>query len=122
MNEEEKRSFGDWRPSDRIDSVGWAAVFIWAGLILLAENIGYSTQFSWWDGWAVFFTGAGIIVLVEMVIRQLKPEYSSPSFWDLIFGFILLGVGLGGYTIWFWPVVLLFIGLVILLSVLRGSD
>ena len=122
MEEEKKRCFGDLRPSDQIDSVGWAAVFMLAGLILLAENIGYSAQFSWWDGWAVFFTGAGIIVLVEMAIRQLKPEYPNPSFWDLMFGIILLGVGLGGYTVWFWPVVLLFIGLVILLSVLRGNE
>jgi len=122
MNEENERSFGDWRQSDKGDSVWWALAFIWGALILLAENINYASNFPWWDGWAVFLTGVGIFALIGFILRLLKPEFPSPSFWDLMFVFIVLGIGMGGYSIWFWPLALGIIGLVILLNVLRSSE
>ena len=39
--------------SDRVDSVGWGAIFIWGALILLAEIMNYAANFSWRDGWAL---------------------------------------------------------------------
>ena len=122
MEEEKKRRFGGWRPSDKGDTIWWALAFIWAALILLAENINYASNFAWWDGWAVFLTGIGIFALIGFIIRMLKPEVPSPSFFDLLFILIVLGIGLGDYSIWFWPLALGIVGIVILLSVLRGNE
>ena len=121
MDEEKKRSFGGWRPSDKGDTIWWALAFIWAALILLVENLNYASNFAWWNGWAVFLTGIGIFALIGFIIRMLKPEVPSPSFFDLMFILIVLGIGLGNYSIWFWPLALGIVGIVILLSVLRGN-
>lgn len=114
---EKRRGFGERRKSDRVDAIGWGAAFIWAALVLMAQTANIAANFSWWDGWAVFFTGAGVIALLGVVIRQIMPEYASPSIWDLLFGFFLLGIGLGGVVgDWFWVLVLFIIGAAILLS------
>ena len=122
MEEEKKRSFGHWRPSDKGDTVWWALAFILAALVLLTENTNYASNFAWWNGKAVFFTGIGIFALIGFIVRILKPEVPSPSFFDLVFVFIMLGIGMGGYSVWFWPLALGIIGFVILLSVLRSRD
>ena len=104
-----------WRRNDLVDTLGWAAAFIWAGLVLLAETKNYSGKFNWWDGWAVFFTGAGVIVLFEIVIRLLIPQYRKNITGSLILGLILLGIGLGALFNLFWPLVLIAIGVIILI-------
>ena len=109
--------------SDRIDSAGWGAIFIWGALILMAESINYSANFSWWDGWAMFFTGIGVIVLFGTYVRIRLPEYRKPVVGGIIFGLFMLAIGLDGlgWTL-AWPVLLFSIGVVILLSLLRGSE
>ncbi|MCK4928509.1 MAG: hypothetical protein KAR76_02130 [Methanosarcinales archaeon] len=77
--------------------------------------------FAWWDGWSVFFTGIGIFALIGFIVRMLKPEFPNPAFWDLLFIFIMLGIGMGGFSVWFWPLALGLIGLVILIDVIRGD-
>ena len=111
--------WGEWCASDRGDAVGWAAAFIWGALILLAEITGYAESFSWWDGWGVFFVGAAIIVLVGTTIRWLVPEYRRAGLeWGLVFGLVLLGIGLGDLAAWIWPLLLGGVGVAILYSVL----
>jgi hypothetical protein len=120
---------GCWR-SDRLDSVGWAAIFIWAALVLLAESTNFKTNFGWWDGWGVFLTGAGVIVLLETVIRLLMPEFRASWWWTLICGLVLLSIGLGSWDGWgwIWAFVLAAVGVAILRSVFvrdrssRNSD
>lgn len=109
-----------WWRQDKLDAIGWAAGFIWGALVLLGETTGLSSDYSWWDGWAVFFTGAGAIVLIETVIRLLVPEYRSSWIGSLIFGLILLSVGLGDWAGWgwIWALPLFAIGVAILQSVL----
>jgi hypothetical protein len=104
-----------WK-SDRLDALGWAAIFIWGALVLLARTSNFETNLNWWDGWAVFFTGAGVIVLLKAVLRILVPEHRRPWVGDLICGLILLGFGLGDQVnwSWVWPVLLITIGLIIL--------
>jgi len=107
---------GWWR-GDRLDSVGWAAIFLWAALVLLGEAAGYPSSLGWWDGWGVFFTGAGAIVLLEAVVRLVVPGYRS-WWWSLVVGSILLGIGLESWDgwAWAWALVLAAIGL----AMLRG--
>jgi hypothetical protein len=90
-----------WR-SDRLDGIGWAAAFLWAALVLLAEAVGYPSGSSWWNGWAVFFVGAGAIVLVETVVRLVVPQYRSSWWWSLIVGAVLVGIGLDSWAAWAW--------------------
>jgi hypothetical protein len=118
---EKSRNEKSWDEKWRRDPVGpisWAAVFIWAGLCLLAEttNWGLST-FSWWDTWPVILAGAGAIFIVLALVRLAIPEYRRPITGNLILGAILLAVGLQALTTWSWGApgafLLIVIGLII---------
>lgn len=98
--EKEEKGRGDsweekWR-RDPVDAAAWAAMFIWAGLVLLAINI----LDIGWEAWPIIFIGAGVIVLVGVAVRLLVPAYRRPVMGSLIFGVILVGIGLGELTRW----------------------
>lgn len=121
---EEKAPAEKWR-RDPLSAIVWAAIFIWAGLVFLANNLGYLDWFTrraveggltFLGGaqvWALIFLGAGVIVFVEVIIRLLVPAYRQPVTGTLIIAFILLGIGLGNMTNWnlVWPLILIAIGL-----------
>jgi hypothetical protein len=111
-----------WR-RDPVDAASWAAIFIWAGLVLLAENMGLLIRFERLETWSIIFIGAGLIVLLGVVVRLLVPAYRRPVTGSLIFGVILLGIGLGEVVGWvvIGPLVLIAIGVGVLLrGLLRG--
>jgi hypothetical protein len=118
--EEEKEEKANWDEKwrrDPLGAAGWAAILIWAGLALLAENMGLLTRFERLEAWALIFIGAGLIVLLGVVIRLVVPEYRRPVTGNLILGVILLAIGLGdliGAGL-IWPLVLIAIGAAILL-------
>ena len=98
--EKEEKGRGDgwdekWR-RDPVDAASWAAIFIWAGLVLLAGNI-LDTS---WEAWPFVFLGAGLIVLLGVAVRLIVPAYRRPIMGNLIFGVVLLGIGLGELTRW----------------------
>lgn len=116
-----------WR-RDPLGTLTWAAIFIWAGLVLLANNLGYfQTAGSFLAGvevWSLIFLGAGVLVLLEVLARLLFPEYRRGVTGSIIFGFILVGIGLGDIFSWelVWPFILIALGLAIVLrGVLRRS-
>ena len=115
---EEKGRDEKWR-RDPVASVTWAAVLIWVGLVLLADNQGLMAQYEWWNAWAVGFVGAGVIVLLQVLVRLSIPEYRWGVTGGLIFGFILLGIGLGMIVGWsmVWPLLLVAIGIAIIVRV-----
>jgi len=116
--EDEKRKGWDekWR-RDRVNAVCWAAVLIWGALVILAETTGYKDHFDWWEGWAVFFAGAGTVLLLTAFYRVLVPEHRRAVAGNVIFGLVLLGVGLGSLISWdyIWVIILIVIALMILL-------
>lgn len=116
--EEEKKVTGkdDWWKQDKVDAVGWGVAFIWGALVLLAEVSGLTTDYSWWDGWGVFFTGAGVITLIGTLVRLQIPAYRSEWVGGLIWGTILLAVGLGTWVNvgWLWVAALAAAGVIIL--------
>ncbi len=119
---EEKTWEEKWR-RDPLSAVVWAAILIWAGVALLAVNLDLLASFEWVDAWGLVFAGAGLIVLLEVVIRVLVPSYRRPVGGTLLFGFILLGIGLGNLlnTDLVWPLILIAFGLSVLLrSFTRG--
>jgi hypothetical protein len=116
-----------WR-RDPLGTLTWAAIFIWAGLVLLANNLGFfQTPGAFLAGvevWSLILLGAGVLVLLEVLARLLFPEYRRNVTGSIIFGFILVGVGLGEIFSWdlVWPFILIALGLAIVLrGVLRRS-
>jgi hypothetical protein len=111
-----------WR-RDPVDAASWATIFIWAGLVLLAENMGLLIRFERLETWSIIFIGAGLIVLLGVVVRLLVPAYRRPVTGSLIFGVILLGIGLGEVVGWvaIGPLILIAIGVGVLLrGLLQG--
>jgi len=107
-----------WVRHDRLDVIWWGLVFIWGAVVLLANVSGLSEQWHWWEGWGVFFVGAGVLALLGALIRLGFPAYRSKWVGSLIFGTVLLAIGLSSWdaTGWIWIVVLLWAGGVILYS------
>jgi hypothetical protein len=125
---DEKDRGGSWDEKwrrDPIDAAGWAVLFIWAGLALIAANLGYLDRFETrLDTWELIFAGAGVLVLVQVLIRLLVPAYRRPILGSVIFAVILLGIGLGDLVGWslIGAVGLIVIGAAYLLrGLLRGG-
>ena len=121
--EEKKEEKGEksWEEKwqrDPLSAIVWACIFIWAGLVLLADNQGFLARFGRPQVWALIPSGAGLIVILEVLIRLLVPAYRRPVIGSLIFGFILLAIGLQGMIGWgvIWPIILIAIGLAILIG------
>jgi hypothetical protein len=125
-DEKEGQSWDEkWR-RDPVDAATWAIIFIWAGLVLLAGNMGLLDNLlgTRIEAWSVGFIGAGVIVLLGVVVRVLVPAYRRPLMGGLIFGVILIGVGLGEIIGWvaIGPLILIAIGVSVLLrGILRRS-
>lgn len=95
-------TWDDWWRTDRLDAVGWAALFFWGALVVVATYTSFRDDFDWWDGWGVFFVGAGAIVLVEALFRLWMPSYRYKFGWTLFWGTAFLAVGLGGLASPVW--------------------
>jgi hypothetical protein len=113
---EEKTWEEKWR-RDPLSGIVWAGILIWAGLVLLADNLRLLTRFERLDAWAFIFMGAGVIVLLEVVVRLVVPAYKRAVTGTLILGLVLLGIGLGNQVGWnvIWPLMLIAFGVFILL-------
>lgn len=125
--ERDEKGRDEKRRDDALSSVVWAALFVWAGLALLADNLGFLDDLNlrqWTGGselgvWSIILIGAGIIVLLEVVVRLLVPAYRRGVTGSIVFAGILLAIGLGGWVGFsaIWPLFLILIGV----SILVGS-
>jgi len=134
---QEKNWDEKWR-RDPLGSIVWAVIFIWAGLVFLASNLGYldalysrTTGISGFgfpfrlEAWSLVLAGAGVILLIEVVVRLLVPAYRRPVGGTLILGIILIGIGLGDLISWsiIWPLIIIGLGLsIIFRGFLRGRS
>jgi len=131
-DEKEEKSFEEKSRQDPVGSMVWAATLIWAGLVLLAVNMGWFESLrirlgdggfaipfadlgdtAWNGAWQLFFIGAGILVLIGVIARLLIPEYRRPLLGSLIWAIVLFGVALGRWEL-IWPLILIAVGLSIL--------
>ena len=112
---EEKNWEEKWR-RDPLSGIVWAGILIWAGLVLLVDNLGFLARFERLDAWAVIFIGAGLIVLLGVAVRLLVPAYRRAVTGSLILGLVLIGIGLGNLLSWnvIWPLVLIALGVFVL--------
>ena len=112
-----------WR-RDPLSAAVWAVLLIWAGLVLLADNLALFAGWEQFSAWGLILTGAGVIVLLEAAVRLLVPAYRRPVGGTLIWGAILLGLGLGnlvGASI-AWPLILIALGIGLLVRGLIGGE
>ena len=122
-NEKEEKNRNEswdekWR-RDPVDAAVWAFILIWVGVVWLAYNAGWLEKIVEKDqAWAVGFLGAGVIVLLGVLLRLIVPAYRRPVTGSVIFGVILLGIGLSQFVpdIAIGALILIGIGLVILLG------
>lgn len=123
---EEKTVDEKWR-RDPLSAVVWAAILIWAGIVLLLNNLGYvrsidfrlgetASRFDFRiENWGLIFLGAGVIVLIEVAIRLLVPSYRRQVTGTFIFALVLIAIGVGNWEL-IWPFILIAIGLSVLLG------
>ena len=115
---DEKDREEKWR-RDPLSGMVWAAILIWAGLVLLADNLRLLASFQQLQAWALILMGAGVILLIEVVIRLTMPAYRRAVVGTLILGLVLIGAGLGEVLSWdvIGPLVLIGVGVFILTRV-----
>ena len=118
--------------SDRLSSLIWALILIWAGLVFLAANMGWlnavsnyitlpaGVTFVGMSTWSVIFLGAGVLVFLEAMIRSFSKSYRSSTGGNFVLAAVFLGVGLGAIFGWnaVWPFVLIAMGVSALLGAL----
>jgi len=115
---------------DPLGSIIWAFILIWAGVVLLADNLGYLDQIrsalavespAWLEqigagAWQLIFLGAGVILLFEVLLRLIVPSYRRSVTGTLILAFVFIGIGLSNLISWYiiWPLILIATGLSII--------
>ncbi len=121
----ERREGREWTREEKWsrDPLGgliWGLIIIWAGLTLVAANLGTFPWLTWDNAWALIFIGAGLIFLLEIVIRLVAPSYRRPVGGRLILALIALAIGAGTFIGWelTWPLMVIAIGVAIIVGVL----
>jgi hypothetical protein len=130
--QQEKSAEEKWR-RDPLGSIIWASILIWAGIVMLAANLGvfdlltdffdglpfgigdspFEISFIPLGGWTVFWVGTAGILLLEVIIRLLAPEYRKPILGTLILSIVFLGIGLGTWAC-VLPLILIGVGISLL--------
>lgn len=119
--EKDEKNQGGWDEKwrrDPVDAAMWALLLVWAGFVLLADNLGVFDSIEQIEVWSLGFLGAGLIVLATVLFRLLVPAYRRPLGGSLILAAVLFGIGLGDIIGWVvvGPLVLIAIGVGILLT------
>ena len=127
--DEKQREKDEKNHSDPLSNAVWGAIIIWAGLVLLADNMGLLSNFAFPGGavpgvfpfrlqaWGLIFTGAAVIIFLEVAVRLLVPTYRRHVMGSVILAFVFLGIGLGNLISWgvIWALVLIAVGVLVLL-------
>ena len=128
-HDEKQREKDEKNRSDPLSTAVWGAIIIWAGLVLLADNMGILANLGFGgvttpgvfpfrlSTWGLIFTGAAVIIFLEVAIRLLVPTYRRHVIGSIILAFVFLGIGLGNLISWgvIWALVLIAIGVLVLL-------
>jgi hypothetical protein len=119
---------------DPLGTIVWAVILIWAGLVFMADNMGYLILFQpvidllptgrgTWDinvpfihfgAIQIFLFGVTLILATEIVIRLVVPEYRRPIFGSVVFLGVVLSLAFDNWD-FFFPLLLIAFGVSILL-------
>lgn len=117
-----------------LETVLWAAAFIWAGVALLLNTTGLLP--GWLDRLAgipglgfitrmgvgdIILIGLGLIVLLGVLLRLVVPAWRGSVAGGLILALVLLGFGMEGVLSWklLLPAVLIILGVIVFLRGFR---
>jgi hypothetical protein len=108
------------RERKRLEGLWWGVVLIWAGLVFGANSMRLLPQIGDADAWSWIFLGAGVFEVLGALYRMISPNVPNPSTWDWVWGSFCLIIGLGGFTTIniAWPLILILVGGIILVSLL----
>jgi hypothetical protein len=93
-------------------------ILILLGVLFLLAQMG---RISWMDWWAYFLVGLGGIFILEGILRSFTETHHRAG--RFIAGLILIIIGgahLIGFVEW-WPLILIAVGVVVLISPLFGK-
>jgi len=106
--QEEKSQEKTWEEKwrrDPLNSIVWAAILIWFGVVLLIGNLGLINALNQFlsggfvqinlEAWSIGFIGAGVILLLEVLARLMIAEYRQPVTGTLVLAAVFIGIGLG---------------------------
>lgn len=127
--QEEKTVEEKWQ-RDPLGTTIWGLALIWAGAVLLAENLGLLEGFRNSLGrllgrepseiaflplgtWSIFFLGVAALLVLEVVIRLLVPAYRRPVLGTMILAIVFVGLGIGSWGL-IWPLILIAAGVALL--------
>lgn len=134
LGKQEEKSVEEKWERDPLGALVWALILIWAGVVLLAGNLGafdlmsefaerlpfggadlpFEIEFFPVEAWSVFWLGCAVILLLEVAVRLLVPAYRRSVVGTLILIGVFIGLGLGTWNC-VWPLILIGIGLSIIL-------
>jgi hypothetical protein len=116
---EQRREWREQRREERrrdpFRGLFWGLLLIMLGIIFLAWQQGWTRGDEWWH---YVLIGLGVIFIINGLVHYWNPGYRHASYGQFIPGVVLLLVGLAfivGFTMW-WPLVLIGVGVVILIS------
>ena len=116
---EQRRAWRDERRARRgpLGGLFWGLMLIMLGLVFFAHQQAWISDDNWWQ---YLLVGLGTVFIIDGLVRYWSADYRRESLGRFIPGIILIGVGIAfifNFSQW-WPVVLIAVGVVILLSFL----
>lgn len=100
QEEKEEKTWEEKWSRDPLNAAAWALILIWAGVVLLANNLNLLDWFPRLEFWTLFLLGAGAILLLEVGVRLAFPTYRQPVLGTLIVAIVFVAIGLGGLISW----------------------
>ena len=106
----------------RAETLYWAGVLIWTGLVFGADSLGLLPQIGNVEAWSWVFIGAGLYGTSMNLYSSTLPD-SITTTWDYIWSGFWLLIGLSGLFAIdvFWPLVLVLVGLSVLVKAFRSE-
>jgi hypothetical protein len=104
--------------ADRHSGITGGLILILLGVLFLLVTHQY---LAWSDWWAYFVMGLGAILILDFVIRSASGAERGAHRGKLVGGAVLIVVGAAhifGMSTW-WPLILIGVGLVLLVSSIR---